>query len=132
MNEGGGGGGGGGARLLPSRQQGRKWREEVGFNQTLSRSVSSEWASPPGRSFTETMLTAGGLAAVHAGRGPSRHKSITTMIHVAAPLLSCKFQRVKVMPSGAQREFGYKSTYQVLPPSLMWISLFCISQQLLT
>lgn len=72
MNE---GGGGGGARLLPSRQQGRKRREEVGVNQTLSRSVCSEWASPPGRSFTERMLAAGGLGAVHAGRGPSTQKT---------------------------------------------------------
>lgn len=53
VNERGGGGeagwgGWGGARLLPSRQQGRKRREEVGFNQTLSRSVCSEWAPPPG------------------------------------------------------------------------------------
>lgn len=62
----------GGGRLLPSRQQGRKRREEVGFNQTLSRSVCSEWASPPGRSFTE-----GTLAAVHAGRGPSTQKTGT-------------------------------------------------------
>lgn len=84
-----GGEGGGGTRLLPSRQQGRKRREEVGFNQTLSRSVCSEWASPPGRSFTERMLAAGGLNELHAGRGPSTQKTGTeTKYHHYNPYYS--------------------------------------------
>lgn len=58
-----------GGKLLPSRQQGRKKWEEVGFNQTLSRSVCSEWASPPGCSSTERMHAAGGLSRPHAGWG---------------------------------------------------------------
>lgn len=66
-----------GQKLLPSRQQGGKQGEEVGFNQTLSRSVCSEWASPPGCSFTERVHAAGGLVARHAGRGPSSQKTGT-------------------------------------------------------
>lgn len=80
------------ARLLPSRQQGRKRREEVSFNQTLSRSVCSEWASPPGRSFTERTLAAGGLSsACWEGPVPSkdrhRDKSITIIIHITAIIM---------------------------------------------
>lgn len=41
-------------------EEGGKQQEEAGFNQILSRSVCSEWAPPP---------AAGGLAALHAGRG---------------------------------------------------------------
>lgn len=70
-------GGGGGGKPLPSGQQGGKQQEEAGFNQTLSRSVCSEWASPPGCSFTERMHAAEGLAALHAGRGPSTRKTVT-------------------------------------------------------
>lgn len=58
-----------GQKLLPSRQRGRKQREEVGFNQTLSRSVCSEWASPPGCSFTERVLLG---ASLHCMLGEAR------------------------------------------------------------
>lgn len=73
----GGGGEEWGEKVLPSGRQGGKQQEEAGFNQTLSRSVCSEWASPPGCSFTEWMHAAGGLIALHAGRGPSTLKTVT-------------------------------------------------------
>lgn len=65
-----------------SAEVNERWRrgekqEEAGFNQTLSRSVCSEWASPPGCPFTERMHAAGGLAALHAGRAPSTLKTVT-------------------------------------------------------
>lgn len=70
-----------GERLLRSGRQGGKLREEAGFNQTLSRSVYSEWASPPGCSFTERMHAAGGLIAVHAGRGPDHSRDKSALQH---------------------------------------------------
>lgn len=46
-------------------------------------------ASPPGRSFTERMLAAGGLNELHAGRGPSTQKiGIETKYHHYNPYYS--------------------------------------------
>ena len=70
--------GGGGEKLLRSGRQGGKLGGEAGLNQNLSRSVYSEWASPPGCSFTERMHAAGGLIALHAGRGPT---TLETKVH---------------------------------------------------
>lgn len=71
-----------GEKLLPPGLQGGMQREEARFNQTLSRSVCNEWASPPGCSFNERMHAAGGLIALHAGNGPSTLKTGTeTKVH---------------------------------------------------
>lgn len=75
-----------GETLRLSGRQGGKQQEEAGFNQTLSRSVCSEWASPPGCSFIEMMHAAEGLMALHAGRSLSTLKTVTE-----TKIYSCMF-----------------------------------------
>lgn len=86
MNEGGGRGGGGRDSCRPGSREGNGERKWVSIKLCQGQ-FAVNGASPPGRSFTERMLAAGGPQCTACWEGPvhskdrHRDKSIAIIIH---------------------------------------------------